>query len=73
MGANENATCVRDEGDDRQAGRSSTQFSIAMENSKNHFIVAVGDDGDNHLQARNIRNSISLTPIRPHRIICALK
>jgi hypothetical protein len=72
-GANENTTCVCDDGDDRQVRRSSTQFSTAMENSKNPFIVAARDDGDNHLQVRNIRNSISLTSIRPHRIIYALK
>jgi hypothetical protein len=39
---------------------------------ENPSIVAVRDDGDNHLQARNIRNSISLTLRRSHRIIPAL-
>jgi hypothetical protein len=38
---------------------------------ENPFIVAAFEVGDNHLQARHIRNSISLTLARLHRIICA--
>ncbi len=38
--------------------------------AQNPFIAALCEDGDNHLQARNIRNSISLTRPRSHRIIC---
>jgi hypothetical protein len=35
------------------------------------LIVVRRDRGDNHLRARHIRNSISLTTFGPHRIICA--
>jgi hypothetical protein len=35
------------------------------------LIAVRRDRGDNHLRARHIRNSISLTIFGPHRIICA--
>jgi hypothetical protein len=35
----------------------------------NPFVVVASEDGDNHSQARNIRNSISLTMMQSHRII----
>jgi hypothetical protein len=38
---------------------------------ENPFIVVAREVGDNHLHARQIRNSISLTRARSHRIICA--
>jgi hypothetical protein len=38
---------------------------------ENPFIAAARDRGRNHLRARNIRNSISLTLTPSHRIICA--
>ncbi|WP_157450056.1 hypothetical protein [Bradyrhizobium sp. ARR65] len=45
---------------------------IAPVRLENPFIAIVGGGGDNQSPTRNIRNSISLTMMRSHRIICVL-
>jgi hypothetical protein len=51
------------------AGRSFASVEYSRHNIEIVFIVACRDHGDNHLQARDIRNSISLTMTASHRII----
>ena len=48
------------------------RHEIALRDAENPFIVVAGARGDNHSPARNIRNSISLTLMRSHRIISGL-
>jgi hypothetical protein len=52
------------------ACRSITSVEYSRHNIEIVFIVACRDHGDNRLQARDIRNSISLTMTALHRIIC---
>jgi hypothetical protein len=59
----------------RDSVKSPACRSIALVEYSRHdieivFIVACRDHGDNHLQGRDIRNSISLTMPSSHRIIC---
>ncbi len=65
------AGAFRTPGSGRRHLRASKGAKAGLTNRKNPFIAAACKCGDNHLQARNIRNSISLTVSSLRRIICA--